>query len=60
MFPTEFLKFVGPIEPRGQKIMRSGNNVGPHVCQTFLNDMFTFLAEVENAGRIVNTRIRNS
>jgi hypothetical protein len=30
----EFLKFVGPIGPRGQKIMRSANNVGnagPHV-----------------------------
>ena len=49
---TEFLKFVGP---RGQKIMRSANNVGPHVRQTFLNDVFTFLTEVGNAGRIVNT-----
>jgi hypothetical protein len=51
----EFLKFVGP---RGQKIMRSANNVGnagPHVRQTFLNDVLTFLAEVGNAGRIVNT-----
>jgi hypothetical protein len=46
------LKFVGP---RGQKIMRSANNVGPHVRQTFLNDVFTFLTEVGNAGRIVNT-----
>jgi hypothetical protein len=46
---TEFLKFVGPIGPRGQKIMRSANNVGnagPHVSQTFLNDVFTFLTEV--------------
>jgi hypothetical protein len=25
------------------------------VRQTFLNDVFTFLTEVENAGRIVNT-----
>jgi hypothetical protein len=52
---AEFLKFIGP---RGQKIMRSTNNVGnagPHVCQTFLNDVFTFLTEVGNAGRIVNT-----
>ena len=42
----EFLKFVGPIGPRGQKIMRSTNkvgNAGPHVRQTFLNDVFTFL-----------------
>jgi hypothetical protein len=42
----EFLKFIGP---RGQKIMRSANNVGnagPHVRQTFLNDVFTFLTEV--------------
>jgi ABC-type enterochelin transport system substrate-binding protein len=42
----------------GQKIMRSANNVGnagPHVRQTFLNDVFTFLTEVESAGRIVNT-----
>jgi hypothetical protein len=34
-----FLKFVGP---RGQKIMRSANNVdnaGPYVRQTFLNDV---------------------
>jgi hypothetical protein len=56
---AEFLKFVGPIGPRGQKIMRSANNVGnagPHVRQTFLNDVFTFLTEVGNAGRIVNTR----
>ena len=52
------LKFVGPIRPRGQKIMRSANNVGnagPHVRQTFLNDVFTFLMEVGNGGRIVNT-----
>jgi hypothetical protein len=38
--------------------MRSANNVGnvgPHVRQTFLNDVFTFLTEVRNAGRIVNT-----
>jgi ABC-type enterochelin transport system substrate-binding protein len=51
----QFLKFV---RPRGQKIMRSANNVGnagPHVRQTFLNDVFTFLTEVGNAGRIVNT-----
>ena len=57
MLSTEFLKFVGPIGPRGQKIMRSTNNVGntgPHVRQTFLNDVFTFLTEVGNAGRIVN------
>jgi ABC-type enterochelin transport system substrate-binding protein len=36
----------------------SSNNVGnagPHVRQTFLNDVFTFLTEVGNAGRIVNT-----
>jgi hypothetical protein len=55
---AEFLKFVGPIRPREQKIMRSANNVGnagPHVRQTFLNDVFTFLTEVGNAGRIVNT-----
>ena len=49
---TEFLKFIGP---RGQKIMRSANNVGPHVRQTFLNAVFTFLTEVRSAGRIVNT-----
>jgi hypothetical protein len=51
----EFLKLVGH---RGQKIMRSANNVGnagPLVRQTFLNDVFTFLMEVGNAGRIVNT-----
>ena len=54
----EFLKFVGP---RGQKIMRSASNVsnaGPHVRQTFLNDAFTFLTEVRNAGHIVNTGTR--
>ena len=51
-FTTEFLKFVGP---RGQKIMRPANNVSPHVRQTFLNDVFTFLTEVGSAGRIVNT-----
>jgi hypothetical protein len=28
---------------------------GPHVRQTFLNDVFIFLMEVGNAGRIVNT-----
>ena len=42
----EFLKFVGLIGPRGQNIMRSTNkvgNAGPHVRQTFLNDVFTFL-----------------
>jgi hypothetical protein len=36
--------------------MRSANNVGnagPHVRQTFLNDVFTFLMEVGNAGRVV-------
>ena len=49
---SKLLKFVGP---RGQKIMRSANNVGPHVCQTFLNDVFTFLTEVGNAGCVVNT-----
>jgi hypothetical protein len=56
-FP-EFLKFVGPIGPRGQKIMRTANNIGnagPHVRQTLLNDVFTFLTEVGNAGRVVNT-----
>ena len=55
---TEFLEFVGPIRPWGQKFMRSANNIGnadPHVRQTFLNDVFTFLKEVGNAGRIVNT-----
>ena len=31
----EFLKFIGHIGPRGQKIMRSANNVGPHVRQNF-------------------------
>jgi hypothetical protein len=31
------------------------SNAGPHVSQTFLNDVFTFLTEVGNAGRIVNT-----
>ena len=54
----EFFKFVGPTGPKEQKIMRSANNVGnagPHVRQTFLNDVFTFLTEVGNAGRIVNT-----
>jgi hypothetical protein len=38
--------------------MRSANNVGnagPHVHQTFLNDVFTFLTEVGNAGHVVNT-----
>jgi hypothetical protein len=38
--------------------MRSANNVvnaGPHVRPTFLNDVFTFLTEVGNAGRVVNT-----
>jgi hypothetical protein len=30
-------------------------NAGPHVRQTFLNDVFTFLTEVGNAGCIVNT-----
>ena len=49
---AEFLKFV---RPREQKIMRSANNVSPHVRQTFLNDVFTFLTEVGNAGLIVNT-----
>jgi hypothetical protein len=52
---TEFLKFIGS---RGQKIIRSANkvgNAGPHVRQTFLNDVFTFLTEVGNAGRVVNT-----
>ena len=56
----EFFKFVGPIGPRGQKTMRSANNAGnagPHVRQTFLNDVFTFLTEVGNAGSIVNTGI---
>jgi hypothetical protein len=57
-FSSEFFKFIGPIGPRGQKITRSANhvgNAGPHVRQTFLNDVFTFLTEVGNAGRIVNT-----
>ena len=52
---ADFLKFIGP---RGQKIMRFANNVGnagPHIRQTFLNDVFTFLTEVGNACRIVNT-----
>ena len=38
--------------------MRSANNVGnacPHVRQTFVHDVFIFLTEVGNAGRIVNT-----
>ena len=38
--------------------MRSANNVGnagSNVCQAFLNDVFTFLTEVRNAGHIVNT-----
>jgi hypothetical protein len=38
--------------------MRSAINVsnaGPNVRQTFLNDVLTFLTEVRNAGRIVNT-----
>ena len=51
----EFFKFIGP---GGQKITRSANNVGnagPRVRQTFLNDVFTFLTEVGNAGHIVNT-----
>jgi hypothetical protein len=42
---AEFLKFVGPIGPRGQKIMRSANNIGnagPHVRQTFLNEHVNF------------------
>jgi hypothetical protein len=49
----EFLKFVGPVGPKGQKIMRSANNVGPHVRQTFFNDVFTFLTEVGNEGRYI-------
>ena len=39
--------------------MRSANNdgnAGPHVRQTFLNDVFTFLTDVGSAGHIVNTR----
>jgi hypothetical protein len=46
-----FFKFVGPIGPKGQKIMRSANNVsnaGPHVRQAFLNDVFIFLTEVKS------------
>jgi len=38
--------------------MRSANNVGnadPHVRQTFLNNVFTFLTEVGNARHVVNT-----
>ena len=54
MWIPEFLKFVGP---RGQKFMRAANNVGPHDRQTFLNDVFTFLTEVGNAGHIINTGI---
>jgi hypothetical protein len=41
--------------------MRSANNIGnagPHVRQTFLNDVFTFLIEVGNAGRILGIRNR--
>jgi hypothetical protein len=38
---------------RGRSIIRV---TGPHVRQTFLNDVFTFLTEVGNAGRIVNTK----
>jgi ABC-type enterochelin transport system substrate-binding protein len=56
--PEFFFKFVGPIGSKGQKIMRSANNVsnaGPHVRQTFLNDVFIFLTEVGNAGHFVNT-----
>jgi hypothetical protein len=52
---VQILKFIGP---SGQKIMRSANNVGnagTHVRQKFLNDVFTFLMEVGNAGCIVNT-----
>jgi hypothetical protein len=30
-------------------------NAGPHVRQTFLNDVFTFLMEVGNVGCVVNT-----
>jgi hypothetical protein len=33
----------------------NGGNAGPHVRQTFLNDVFTFLTEGGSAGRIVNT-----
>ena len=42
--------------------MRSANNVGnagPHVRQTFLNDVFTFLTEVGNAGHVVHCKYRN-
>jgi hypothetical protein len=55
---------VGPIGPTNFKnsgifILDKNNervgNAGPHVSQTFLNDVFTFLTEVGNAGRIVNT-----
>jgi hypothetical protein len=34
--------------------MRSANNIGnagPHVRQTFLNDVFTFLTELGNTGK---------
>jgi hypothetical protein len=51
----EFLKFIGP---RGQKITRSANNVGnagPHVRQTFFNDVFTFLTEVGNPMNFKNS-----
>ena len=57
-YHSEFLKFVGPIGRRGHKITRYANNIGnagPHVRQTFLDDVFTFLTEVENAGHVVNT-----
>jgi hypothetical protein len=42
IYLAEFLKFVRPVGSKGQKIMRSANNVrnaGPHVRQTFLNDV---------------------
>jgi hypothetical protein len=47
---AEIYFWSGPIRLRGQKIIRSANNVGnagPHVRQTFLNDVFTFLLETQ-------------
>jgi hypothetical protein len=38
-------------------IANNVGNAGPHVRQTFLNGVFTFLTEAGNAGRVVNTGI---
>jgi hypothetical protein len=46
---------VFKLKTNTNKSMRYVGNAGPHVRQTFLNDVFTFLTEVANAGRIVNT-----